>query len=316
MELEIRPLTAEETLYAYDQSRQIAMMTGYVGYLRGDFGRSGTEFWTNWEDRPGDEKTDEFKAEFDDVINALRSDEQYGGLLKDRIAMGAYCRAHSEGGSQNELREFGFRVDTAQHSYIMRVNASANNYNFYIFCYHKVWLDFHIKQADQGIRFISPDFRERFRLRDGDKVRIITSVGESFDCVARYINDYHVEIGSTLYHICEFAEKMKRDGNTVIPLRSSLPELCYSVLAHTGTVVILRQGETSFYKTDIPAASREEAQALVGEYNRKLGLTKAQVEAMKSGSMFGWTCPAADPKNYDEQGRPIKPKQQSRGDAR
>ena len=42
--------------------------------------------------------------------------------------------------------------------------------------------------------------------------------------------------------------------------------------------------------------------------NRKLGVSEAQAEAMKAGSMFGWDTPAADPKNYNENGFLIKPK--------
>ena len=44
------------------------------------------------------------------------------------------------------------------------------------------------------------------------------------------------------------------------------------------------------------------------ELNRKAGITKAQAEAMKCGSLFGWNVKGADPKNYDKNGCLIKPK--------
>lgn len=50
--------------------------------------------------------------------------------------------------------------------------------------------------------------------------------------------------------------------------------------------------------------------------NVKNGVTKAQEAAMLAGSMLGWQTPAADPRNYDEQGQPIKPRQKDRGEAR
>lgn len=109
---------------------------------------------------------------------------------------------------------------------------------------------------------------------------------------------------------------MERNGNTAIPLRFSLPEQCYGVLPSTGEISIIKKGETGYYSTDINMGSKEENAALVEEYNQKAGVSKAQAAAMLAGSMFGWATPAADPKNYDENGTPIRPKHKDRGDAR
>lgn len=98
--------------------------------------------------------------------------------------------------------------------------------------------------------------------------------------------------------------------------QKSLPEYCYSCLASTGEIVILKRGETGYYKTDIPVSGLETARELVQLYNDKLGVTRAQYEAMKAGSLFGWDTPAANPQNYDKDGAPRKPKKHERGDAR
>lgn len=90
MELQIRPMCIEERKYAYEQSSQLISQTGSIGRLRGDFGSGGMEFWTTWEDHRQDLKTDAFKAELDDVINALRSEEY--GLFKDRRSMVSFAR--------------------------------------------------------------------------------------------------------------------------------------------------------------------------------------------------------------------------------
>lgn len=78
--MEIRAMAQEEQKYTYRQSMQIQGQTGSIRYLRGDFGSRGNEFHTTWNDHRQSLKTEEFQAEFDDVINALRSKE-YGLFL-------------------------------------------------------------------------------------------------------------------------------------------------------------------------------------------------------------------------------------------
>lgn len=319
MDMTMRAMNSAERNYCYAQSQQISMQTGLIGHLRADMDSSGTGFFSSFFNFRADLKTEDFKTEFDAVINALRFDESYGGILKDRSALSSYCHGIPESSFGGDGREFGFRVDTKQYSYMLRLNPNRGEYNLYCYCYQKKWLDRHLQQAERGIRFINPHYKELFRIPDGDKIRIIHSGGEKTDYTCRYIDDYHVEIGSgwnSLLHICQFAEIMERNGSTVIPLRSSLPEQCYSVLPDTGELIIIKKGESGYYRTDIDMGDKTENRVLADEYNTKLGVSKAQEQAMSAGSMFGWAVTAADPKNYDDNGQPTRPKNKDRGDAR
>lgn len=258
MDMTIRAMTPAERNYCYLQSQQISMQTGLIGHLRADMDSNGKGFFSTFFDFRADLKTEDFKTEFDEVINALRFDENYGGVLKDRSALAAYCRRTPESSFGGDGREFGFRADTEQYSYMLRLNPNRGEYNLYCYCYQRKWLDRHLQQAERGIRFINPNYKELFRIPDGDKIRITYADGEKADRTCRYIDDYHVEIGSgwnSLLHICQFAEMMEQNGSTVIPLRSSLPEQCYSVLPDTGELIIIKKGESGYYRTDIDMCS-------------------------------------------------------------
>lgn len=317
MEMTIRPMTPQERLYSYSQSQQITMQTGAIGYLRGDFDSSGNEFHSTWFDEVESRKSDEFKAEFQEVIDALRFDEQYGGLLASRSTMQKYGRNQPDSAFEgNYTTEYGFRIDTKQFAYLLRCIPVKGDYNFYCWCFEAKWLDRHIKQAEKGIRFITPDYKELFRIPDGDKVRITQPDGTHNDRTCRYIDECHLEVGNSLYHICQLAEMMERNGNTIIPLRSSLPEQCYVYLPTSQEIGIVKKGEMGYYRSDLSPVYGESGQEFVDELNQRGGVTKAQAAAMSVGSMFGWGCPAADPKSYDENGQLLKPKHKDRGDAR
>lgn len=306
METNILPLKDKEWLYTYRNSNQISMQTGLIGYLRADMGTNGKDFFPTWNGFRDDLKTADFKAEFDDVINSLR---ESGGFLSNRDELSKYCCtdkvfAYSTG------RDFGVRVDTRDYSYLMRLNPHQGEYNLYCYCYKKDWLDSHLKNATKGVRFITSKYDEKFRIPDGDMMRIIDEEG-SFDYVCRYIDEYHFEFAGSVWHICQFAETQEFAGNKVIPMRSSLPEQCYVFIESENKIGIVNKGEMGYTDSKSGNGKPSENRALVDDMNRELGVTKAQAEAMKAGSMFGWETPAANPENYNEKGIHIKPKNKS-----
>ena len=310
MDMTLRPMTGPEYFYCYAQSQQLSSQSGLIGHLRADMDTNGKGFFSNFFDFRKNLKSDDFRADLQELIDELRSGKGEYDFLKDRDRLRAYCRKHPEC-DLGDGREFGLRVDTPHYSYMLRLNPNRGEYNLYCFCYVRQWLERQLKQAEKGIRFISPDYKERFRLADGDKVRIITKGGEVREMVCRYVDDYHLETsssrGSNLYHICEFAEVWEQNGCTeMIPLRKSLPEQCFGYLKATGEIVVLQKGQKGYAPTE-KFAENETPQECVDSLNAAMGVTKAQAAAMEAGSMFGWHVPGADPKNYDDNGVPLPP---------
>lgn len=312
MDLDMRALTEKEDKYTFSNSMQISMQCGLIGHLRADMDSDGNGFFSSWEDYRKELKTDEFKDEFDKVINSLREE---GDILYNRKSLAKYCYSSPQAKMNNEQDYYGVRVDTQKYAYLCRLNPNKGEYNLYCYCYIKDWLDKHIRSAEKGIRFITPEYKEKFRISDGEKIRITFSDGEVKDRVCRYIDDSHVEVGDDLYHICEFAERMEQCGATFIPLRSDLPEVCFSILPSTGDVIIIKHGESGYYRCEYSTEDKAFNREFANDRNANLGISKAQVEAMLAGSMYGWDVPAADPKSYDENGTPLR-NTKDRGDAR
>ena len=312
MDLDMRALTEKEDKYTFSNSMQISMQCGLIGHLRADMDSDGNGFFSSWEDYRKELKTDEFKDEFDKVINSLREE---GDILYNRKALAKYCYSSPQAKMNNEHDYYGVRVDTQKYAYLCRLNPNKGEYNLYCYCYIKDWLDKHIRSAEKGIRFITTEYKEKFRISDGEKIRITFSDGEVKDRVCRYIDDSHVEVGDDLYHICEFAERMEQCGATFIPLRSDLSEVCFSILPSTGDVIIIKRGESGYYRCEYSTEDKAFNREFANDRNANLGVSKAQVEAMLAGSMYGWDVPAADPKSYDENGTLLR-NTKDRGDAR
>lgn len=121
---------------------------GLIGYLRGDFGKNGNEFYTSWFNKNEKLNKEPFKTEFDDVMKFLRE-----RLLTDR----AYMRSFVYGNEQlkldtSESNSHGMFVESENYEYDIRTISDNGNYDFYIYCYDK--------------RFQKPQYLNAKRFRD------------------------------------------------------------------------------------------------------------------------------------------------------
>lgn len=133
IEYEKRAMIEAEDKYTFRQSTQISMQTGLIGHLRADMDTDGNGFFSSWFDFREELKTDEFKAEFDDVINSLREE---GDILHNRRALAKYCYCTPQSRMQEEPGYYGVRVDTEKYDTALQltgfdpVMASIRHYDF------------------------------------------------------------------------------------------------------------------------------------------------------------------------------------------
>ncbi len=67
------------------------------------------------------------------------------------------------------------------------------------------------------IRFITPEYKELFKIPNGGQVLLCFSDGTKEARTCKYIDDYHLLLGRNAYHICELAERFEANGTTVVP---------------------------------------------------------------------------------------------------
>lgn len=254
----LRPLTVPERKYTYAQSSQLQGQTGNIGYLRGDFGSSGDQFYTTWFDTRPQWKSDEFKRDLDDVINALRSEEY--GLLQSRSQMVRYGRENKESEMQGAYTtEFGFRADTEKYAFVLRCNPTRGDYNFYCFCYVKEWLDKHIEEANRDIRFIDCHYKELFRIPDGESIIVTDRDGKTESYPCRYGDGANPVILKSEF-IMSLCEQLI-GGNNLGAVQKSIIDRCtasvyrtYQQNNYTGEVPTLQDFRAELLKQSEPEA--------------------------------------------------------------
>ena len=216
-DLNIRPMTPQEKIYAGLQSSQISGQTGFIGVLVGNFNQQDRDLPMKWNILQEPPIKEAFWSEAQSVLKELRNT-----IFKDRNAMQEYCASHTSFFKSQTADVYGLRVDSARYSYLILCHPQSKDNCLYLYAYSTEALEHHMKEAERGISFITPDYKEKFRVADGERIRIIGADGNFRDRICRYIDDTHFEtegeFGGTLYHICEFAELCEQTGSQVIPL--------------------------------------------------------------------------------------------------
>jgi len=98
--------------------------------------------------------------------------------------------------------------------------------------------------------------------------------------------------------------------------REKLPAFCMSTRPSDGCLIAIKHKENGYKVADISTEDAAENKYLAKYINDLMGVTPAQEAAMVAGSMFGWNAPAANPTNYDDKGKAIKPKSKPDRDSR
>ena len=83
---------AEDEKYIYQDC--YSKDCGYIGHLRGDFGMSGTEYWTTWHNGTDALNTTEFRVEIGELERYLK-EQSPTPILKDRATMRYICELHN-----------------------------------------------------------------------------------------------------------------------------------------------------------------------------------------------------------------------------
>ena len=95
----------------------------------------------------------------------------------------------------------------------------------------------------RDIIFRDTDYQEKFRIKDGDSIKITVAYdGEEMIRKCRWLDEAHMNVGSTCYHMDEFMEKQTRVGNKYEPIPGQEPRL---------DIVVAEPGNAPYY-AEIP----------------------------------------------------------------
>ncbi len=78
--------------------------------------------------------------------------------------------------------------------------------------------------SKKEIRFIDSNYRELFRIPDGESIVITYPDGKQLEKECTFLDEYHTKVGINHFHICQFAERMEAIGATYEPAREPVKQ--------------------------------------------------------------------------------------------
>lgn len=140
-----------------------------------------------------------------------------------------------------------------------------------------------IKEASEPklIRFIDSNYTNLFFLPDGANIRLMHANGEERILSCKYMDEYHLKVGSEVFHICQFAEIMERNGiqyqpETPLPL----PERCHALHPETGELIVLQCDKRGYTVSPFSQRDAERNQRLADQENSAIKVGRVQVSQL------------------------------------
>ena len=184
-----RPASPEEAGNFYALTPEQDTELGTIGYVRIDFGASGTEFWHTWWPRGSDElNTPAFKDELGKIINELRAT----GPLKDLNAMTSYCGNHGGAIEGGWRQNYGYTIDTENYRYCLRCSPGQGDYHAYLTAY-----DLRVQQMNR----VQKEIVGKISFASGEEISF-TDSGEYIKAVKEEL-PYHSTSGFRYYTITD-----------------------------------------------------------------------------------------------------------------
>jgi len=139
MSYKLIPAEPKERELFYRLDGEAAESHGAIGYMRADFGRSGGEFENTWFDAqtPRMLNTVEFKSEFQEVIDALRNDEE-SPPFASRGSLQKFC-FENKGLNLSDSAD-GFKIQTLKFTYAVYCSPFRGDYDIRVYAYDNRYL--------------------------------------------------------------------------------------------------------------------------------------------------------------------------------